>query len=236
MYCFRIPKSICEEIEKACANFWWGEEVGRKKLHWKSWKALCRPKCMGGLGFRHLETFTKNLLAKKIWRIIVKPQFLVARVLKARYFRHQDIMDASLGSNPSYIWRYIMWSRSIMEKGLLWHVGNGEHISTFDNRWIPGGGFLAPTLSDRAEYGTVNTLITNGRWNDQIVNTIFQPHIASNILSIPLSASRRVDFRYWFIDSKGKYSVKEGYKVEIGLYDSPSHSSTLPLKDWWKFL
>ncbi|XP_073025234.1 uncharacterized protein [Primulina eburnea] len=46
----------------------------------------------------------------------------------------------------------------------------------------------------------------------------------------------RVDFRYWSFDSKGRYSVKEGYKAEIALYDSPSHSSTLPLKDRWKFL
>lgn len=130
MSCFRIPKYICDEIKNACANFWWGEEKGKKRLHWKSWKTLCRPKCMGGLVFRHL-----------------------------------DIMAASLGSNSSYIWRSILWSQSLLEKGFLWHVGNREHISTFDDRWLPDWGCFSPTPLDRTEYGTVNTLINNGRWN-----------------------------------------------------------------------
>ncbi|XP_075499773.1 uncharacterized protein LOC142538311 [Primulina tabacum] len=63
---FRIPKSICEEIERECANFWWGKEEGRRRLHWKKWRDLCKPKCQG------------------VWRIITKPGSLVARVLKAR--------------------------------------------------------------------------------------------------------------------------------------------------------
>lgn len=77
---------------------------------------------MGGLGIRHLETFKKALLAKQIWRIIVAPDSLVARVLKARYFRHQDIMAAGLGNNPSYLWRSLLWSRPLLEKGLCCHV------------------------------------------------------------------------------------------------------------------
>ncbi|XP_073282347.1 uncharacterized mitochondrial protein AtMg00310-like [Primulina huaijiensis] len=116
MSCFRIPKSICEEIERECASFWWGIEQGKRRLHWKIWRALCRPKCMGGLSFRHLETFNKALLAKHVWHIIIDSGSLLARVLKAQYFRHHDIMDAPLGSNISYIWLSLLWSRLLLEK------------------------------------------------------------------------------------------------------------------------
>ncbi|XP_073311023.1 uncharacterized protein [Primulina huaijiensis] len=83
MSCFRIPKSICEEIERECANFWWGKEEGKRRLHWKKWSDLCNPKCQGGLGFRHLETFNRALMAKQVWRVTTKPGSLVARILKA---------------------------------------------------------------------------------------------------------------------------------------------------------
>ncbi|XP_073307112.1 uncharacterized mitochondrial protein AtMg00310-like [Primulina huaijiensis] len=137
MFCFCIPKSVCEEIERVCSNFWWGVDEGKKMLHWKSWEALCQPKCKGGLGFRHLEIFNKALLAKQIWRIIKNPGSLAARVLKARYFRHQDIMKASLGNNPSYLWRSLLWSRPLLENGICWHVGDGAKIAMKGESWIP---------------------------------------------------------------------------------------------------
>ncbi|XP_075499320.1 uncharacterized protein LOC142537712 [Primulina tabacum] len=104
----------------------WRVDEGKKRLHWKSWEALCQPKCKGGLGFRYLEIFNKALLAKQIWRILKNPGSLVARVLKAWYFRHQDIMKASLGNNPSYLWRSLLWSRPLLENGICWHVGDGD--------------------------------------------------------------------------------------------------------------
>lgn len=72
-------------------------------MHWLNWKNLCAPKTVGGLGFRSLIAFNKSLLAKQIWRVIQKPDSLMARVLKARYFKNSDIMKAGLSSNPSYI-------------------------------------------------------------------------------------------------------------------------------------
>ncbi|XP_075507559.1 uncharacterized protein LOC142544389 [Primulina tabacum] len=91
MSCFRIPKSICDEIEKECANFWWGVENGKRKLHWKTWDFLCKPKMRGGLGFRKMDEFNRALLANQFWRLLRNPESLATKVLKGRYFRHGDI-------------------------------------------------------------------------------------------------------------------------------------------------
>ncbi|XP_075491149.1 uncharacterized protein LOC142529488 [Primulina tabacum] len=97
MSCFKMPIRVCEDIEKECANFWWGLDKGKRKMHWRSWDFLCKPKGRGGLGFRKLTEFNKALLAKQLWRLIRFPNSLVARVLKGRYFRHVSVLEARLG-------------------------------------------------------------------------------------------------------------------------------------------
>lgn len=94
-------------------------------------------KIFGWYGFRHMKSFNKALLAKQLWRIISNPDSLVARVLKDRYFKHQDIMEASIGNNPSYIWLSLMWSTELLNKRLRWRVCNGDKIATFKDCWIP---------------------------------------------------------------------------------------------------
>lgn len=126
MFCFRIPTTILKDIERLCANFWWGDSDEGRKIHWKAWQQLQEPKSKGGLGFRGLIAFNKLFLAKQVWRIMRNPDNLVSKILKARYFRHYDIMEATTGNNPSFIWRFLLWSRDVMATCLFWKVGNGE--------------------------------------------------------------------------------------------------------------
>jgi hypothetical protein len=51
MRCFQISISTCDRMRRAIADFWWGLEEGRRKLHWRSWDWLSAPKFAGGLGF-----------------------------------------------------------------------------------------------------------------------------------------------------------------------------------------
>ncbi|XP_073127467.1 uncharacterized protein [Henckelia pumila] len=85
------------------------------------------------------------------------------------------------------------------------------------------------TLAQRAS-------MANGSCNANLLNSILPNYIVQNILEIPISLSLNEDSRYWYLDPKGHYSVKDGYKLEIGFYDSSEKSSHLHSKGWWKFL
>lgn len=57
----------------------------------------------------------------------------MAQILKGRYFKDLDVMEAGLGLKPSFVWRSILWSRDIIRSGLCWQVGDGKSISIISN-------------------------------------------------------------------------------------------------------
>ncbi|XP_073019456.1 uncharacterized protein [Primulina eburnea] len=213
MSCFHIPKSICEAIEQECANFWWGMEEGRKRMHWIAWHTLCEPKCMGGMGFRNLEMFNGSLLAKQVWRISINPESLVAQVLKARFFKYNDIMDTQLGNNPSFIWSSLLWSRELLRNGLCWRVGNGKNIATFRDQWIPRCRSLKRSDDTQNYLDMVKSLIENGAWNELLIRSTLLSYLVEDILAIPIASNRNEDSRFWLYEPKGKYTVLSGYKL-----------------------
>lgn len=237
MSCFKLPISLCSELEQLCAKFWWSSNNSNGGLHWSKSIKLCIPKNLGGLGFRSLSEFNKALLAKQVWRIIHDPSSLVAQILKARYFKHVDIMEALLGTNPSYVWRSILWSRDLIAKGLFWRVGNGRKIKAFFDKWIPGlasgrSSKITPNLSIM-----VSDLISPlNSWDEKLVCSHFPSYEVDSILDISLGRNSGEDIRYWKWGPKGHYSVKSGYLVEIGYFDPPPSSSSAAAKTSWRTL
>ncbi|XP_024190126.1 uncharacterized protein LOC112194101 [Rosa chinensis] len=78
MSCFELPKHMCNEMHQLMARFWWGGSEGDRRIHWLSWEKLCRPKLEGGMGFRNMHCFKLALLAKQGWRLIHRPDSLIA--------------------------------------------------------------------------------------------------------------------------------------------------------------
>ncbi|XP_030478273.1 uncharacterized protein LOC115695341 [Cannabis sativa] len=135
MSCFWVTKGILKDIESMIAHFWWGSTSNKHKLHWGNWKKLCRLKEQGGICFRDLDDFNQALLAKQGWKLVTMPDCLIAKVLKALYYPHDNFIEASLVHFGSTVWQSILWGRELLIKGSRWCVGDDCTIRINEDPW-----------------------------------------------------------------------------------------------------
>jgi hypothetical protein len=135
MSIFLLPKTLCSGLNGIIQKFWWGSNEG--KIHWMSWEKMGRSKAQEGIGFRDLTCCNKALLAKQRWRIIQNLDSLVGSILKAKYFRRRSLLEAQIGSRPSFAWRSLLGATDLLKEGLFWRTGNGKDVKIWGSKWIP---------------------------------------------------------------------------------------------------
>lgn len=113
-------------------------------MKWMRWDKLCDLKSKGGMGFRDLKVFNQALLAKQGWRLIHNQGSMVHNVVKAKYFRGCDYIDAYLGGAPSFTWRSIWSARALLVEGVKWRVGNGQKICISNDSWLAEDPYYVP--------------------------------------------------------------------------------------------
>ncbi|XP_024190432.1 uncharacterized protein LOC112194424 [Rosa chinensis] len=215
MNCYLLPKSLCDDIHKLCASFFWGDMEGKKKIHWRSWEKLCLTKIEGGLGFKNIFAYNLAMLAKQGWRLITKPSSLIAQVFKARYFPHCSFWDASLGDAPSYSWRSILESRSLLKAGTSWRIGDGTQINIWNDQWVPNCPRYLIQKPTGTVFETVADLIDpqSRTWIQASVQRLFPPTVAEKILCIPLRHQAVQDRLCWIPEKRGLFTVKSAYWI-----------------------
>lgn len=179
-------------------------------------------------------------IAKQVWRIIVNPNSLVTKIFKARYFKHSDIMEASIGSNPSFIWRSLCWGRNVLNNGLLWKVGTRANIRARKDAWIPGiaSRRFSSSISFDSNTQVDKLILPHNQWDIQKLKNIFLPFEVEAIKHIPIPRNKPDDSRYWRFEKKRLYTVKLGYKIYFtfdgkGSSSQPNTSSPHS-SHWWK--
>ncbi|KAH1084030.1 hypothetical protein J1N35_023791 [Gossypium stocksii] len=83
MQYFLMPKSLCHKLECIMNKFWWTNNKTATGIHWSTWDFLCRPKCVGGMGFKNLVLFNNEnwVLPLFTWRSICSVRKLLAEGL-----------------------------------------------------------------------------------------------------------------------------------------------------------
>ena len=219
-------------------DFWWGHSGEARKVHCVNWNSLCKPKLVGGMGFRELSKFNEALLAKQVWRLIHNKSPLLYRVFQAKYFPKSSIMEIRCSPRASFAWKSILQARTVIQNGAQWRIGRGDSVRIWSDKWIPppsSGLPLSPPKLLEAE-ACVSSLIqqSSKTWNATLIDQIFLPSDAELIKSIPLSVRVRDDAVVWSRERNGKYIVRSAYKM-LTEVESSSQQSCSDMGTWKKF-
>ncbi|KAL6184476.1 hypothetical protein ACLB2K_045877 [Fragaria x ananassa] len=217
MACFKFPKGVCDTINSALSNFWWGSTSKGNQIHWKSWELLGKTKEEGGLGFRDLHQFNMSLLAKQCWRLVEEPNSLWASVLKAKYFPNCGFLEATKGYRASWSWASLIEARDLVFQGCCWQVVNGKSIQIWYDSWIPppsmGGGILIDGALPPSSPQLVHSLIDwdTHTWRLDGVANVLSREAEDRIRCIPIGEEDGNDRLLWPWSKNGSFTVKSGY-------------------------
>ncbi|KAL0361161.1 UNVERIFIED_CONTAM: putative mitochondrial protein [Sesamum radiatum] len=228
MSCFQLPDYLLHEIQRMIGDFWWHNK-GERRTHWVSWKRMCLPREEGGMGFRELKMFNTAMLAKQGWRILKRPDSMLTRVLKGKYFSSQCFLDAQLGTRPSLTWRSYIGARELLLSGCRWKIGSGTSIRIWRDNWLSRStGFTVTSPPRILDPDTrVSALIdaNNGNWKTELVLQVFDEEEANLIVGIPLSHVHGPDILVWHDSKNGVFSVNSAYHLAF-LRERQHRSST----------
>lgn len=216
MSCFKLPMSLCKQIQSVLTRFWWDIKPELRKMCWVSWEKLTLPKGAGGLGFREIEVFNDALLAKHTWKLLRNPSSLLGQTLLNKYCLHQDLLTCSAPNAASHGWRGILAGRDIINRGMGWSVGNGESIPIWRQNWLSinhQAGPMGPPTEEALNLKVKDLILPHAaEWDvDQI--RLHLPHHEKEIRKLVLSSNDLQDERIWLYEKSGEYSAKTGYAV-----------------------
>ncbi|KAM6600853.1 hypothetical protein CsatA_020462 [Cannabis sativa] len=239
MSVFLLPVETCNKLEGMMSKYWWSSGSNQNRgVSWVSWRKLCRHKHHGGLGFRDLRDFNLAMLGKQAWRLVTNAHSLVSRVYKARYYPQGSFLSASLGPNPSFIWKSIFETQALIKEGARRGVGPGTNVSVQFDPWLADES--QPWVTSRAtgmETWTVNNLMVVGEraWDLEVVSDIFNDRDKEIIIRTNIDQETPMDTWYWHKDLYGFYTVREAYRL---LHHSEiTNTSEAEIKIWkiaWK--
>lgn len=235
MNCFKLPVSVCKEINSMLANFLWQKDGSRKGVHWGRWDDLSRHKSCGGLGFKDIHSFNLALLAKQGWRILTRPESLLARIYTAKYLRRGPFLEVVVKRNASWGWRSIMAGRDVLKRGCRWRVGLNSKVQIWRDPWLPRASTFRPLGCLDNSWSVVKDLIDaqGERWNMSSLRQCFVPEDVNLIRTIPLSRRCSKDKLVWHHTDFGVYSVRSGYRSAMEIFNGNGSTSDSGRGEIW---
>jgi hypothetical protein len=98
---------------------------------------------------------------------------------------------------------------NVLERGLVWRVGDGARIRIWGDKWLPPpNSILHPhPQQEMAVDSRVSELIDPHTrwWNFSLIRAIFDPWEAGQICSLPLSPLGHPDQMVWSGNKSGLY-------------------------------
>lgn len=168
------------------------------------------------MGFKCLHDYNVAMLGKQGWRLLTRPNSLVAKVYRARYYPHDTFLEAKIGHNPSFTWRSLLTAQDDIKKGVGRRVGRGDQTNVWWHPWLMDtiNPYVVATPPPQLADMKVAELIKadRGVWDEDLVKEIVTERDVEIIMRMPIAETTIDDEWYWREDASGIYSVRSVYR------------------------
>ncbi|XP_057744794.1 uncharacterized protein LOC130962625 [Arachis stenosperma] len=232
----RVPKGVCQEIEKLQRSFIWGDEPNHRKIHLISWKTLCRPKHEGGMGFRKITSMNDAFLMKILWQMEGEPGKLWVEVLKHKYYPGGQLKNNIRSkSSDSMLWKELVKIWPIYQKNSIQYIGNGCATNFWKDQWVLEEGALKNhTLNPNMNSNSLVKDWTNekGEWDREQLRLNLPEVIVQKITAMcPPNQDQEGDKRGWKHTEDGNFSIAATYKA-LNNWSKPQKTIWKQIWEW----
>nr|KYP36676.1 hypothetical protein KK1_042197 [Cajanus cajan] len=124
-------------------DFLWRGVKDGLKIPWVKWETVCKSKVEGGLGIKDVRLFNWALLWKWVWRCMLSPSMLWAKVLHDRYDRIESFSNfLNVDRRASWWWKDIEWvlqqGNFLLDEKTERCIGDGTMTRFWEDKWIGG--------------------------------------------------------------------------------------------------
>ncbi|XP_026435978.1 uncharacterized protein LOC113333788 [Papaver somniferum] len=216
MSCFPFPKKIITEIDSIQKTFWWSKKDPRRAAYYKSWGDIGKSKLNGGLGIKNTYATNRVFIEKIGWRMCKKPDHLVSRFFKDKYFPNQSLLEIDKAADrSSWIWKGMVKGMKFIKANIVYKINDGKATSIWSSNWFPFSS--SPPISinpNFTNFDFVSDLIDmqNNSWNLSLINSLFSQDDVNIIISLRINTNKQDDIM-WAHTRNGKFTIKSAYKA-----------------------
>lgn len=214
-----LPRALCDEIDKKCRNFVWGDTESQRHVHLASWDSICTPRKFGGLGLRSARNINTAFMMKIGWNLCVRKDAMWVRILRSKYKCGTNSIPRVQTSKPgSNMWRGICRNWNLVKENLAWRIGDGNFVNSWIDPWVPNVRNLEELsnspLSPNEVVESVNKFVTaSGQWNWNRFRNRIPYQIVDRIrIILPPSEVAGNDSLAWNDSADGSFTTAQAYK------------------------
>ncbi|XP_074278284.1 uncharacterized protein LOC141601876 [Silene latifolia] len=109
-----LPKGIAKKIHKICKDFLWGIDDGKRRLVFKSWESLCRPRQEGGVDIKEILSWNKAHMMGWILKLDSAAPNIWVQWVNAYILKSVNFWSFQITAAHSWFWGNIIACRDYL--------------------------------------------------------------------------------------------------------------------------